>query len=326
MFLDKLELEVASGKGGNGAVSFRREKYVPKGGPDGGDGGRGGDVIIRVNPQFTTFADHNYKRHYFAQNGQAGMGNNKHGRNGQDMVIPVPPGTIVRKSENEDIIADLVNPGHEIVIAKGGRGGRGNSNFATSTNRAPRTAENGGNSIRFSIRMEVKLIADVGLVGEPNAGKSTLLATISAARPEVADYPFTTLRPFLGIVRFQDDKSFVMADIPGLIEGAHDGKGLGLQFLKHIERTRILAYVIDGGAKHPQKTLKMLQKELYSYSDRFKEKKTLLVMSKKDIWGDHTPKMKNDYISISAVTGEGLPLLKEKLWEIISEAKQQDES
>ncbi|MCB0287673.1 MAG: GTPase ObgE, partial [Calditrichaeota bacterium] len=233
MFLDFVQIHVQAGQGGSGCTSFRREKFVPKGGPDGGDGGRGGSIFLEVNPQLHTLVDYKYHSRYNAPRGQHGMGSNKHGRKGEDITLQVPCGTVVRDAETNEVLADLTEPGSKIVIAKGGNGGRGNARFVTSTHRAPREWEVGESGEELDIILELKLIADVGLVGKPNAGKSTLLANVSAARPKIAGYPFTTLEPNLGIVKYMDYQSFVMADIPGLIEGAHEGKGLGLQFLRH---------------------------------------------------------------------------------------------
>ena len=325
MFIDVMKIRLKAGRGGDGAVSFRREKFVPKGGPDGGDGGNGGSIILRTNPQLTTLADYPYKRMYKAQNGVGGMSSRKFGKKGQDVILPVPQGTVIKDAETEQIIVDLVNPGQEYVIASGGKGGRGNVHFATSTNRAPRKAEHGRKGEERSIVLEVKLIADIGLVGEPNAGKSTLLSTISNARPEIANYPFTTLRPFLGIVSWKLDKSFVVADIPGLIAGAHEGKGLGHQFLRHIERTRILAYVIDASEDKIKDRLKMLKNELYSYSGVFLDRPSLLILSKKDIWPKKIKKKEIPesipVIEISSATGEGLDDLKTQFWEMVSESR-----
>jgi GTP-binding protein len=326
MFIDKLDIDIRSGKGGDGAATFRREKFVPKGGPDGGDGGRGGHVIFTVNPQMTTLADYPYKRHYRAAAGQNGMSSRKQGRNGADIVIPVPPGTLVRDREENHMLVDLVDKEERWIAARGGRGGRGNVHFATSTNRAPRQAQSGQKAIARQLSLEVKLIADVGLVGAPNAGKSTLLSVISAARPQIADYPFTTLTPNLGIVSWQIDKSFVVADIPGLIAGAHQGKGLGLQFLRHIERTRCLAYIIDGSEAKANLQLAMLQEEISAYSPLLSEKPKLVVLSKSDIWQDQKSAQKfmrqHDALAISAATGKGLSELTARLWQIVEEQRE----
>ncbi|HEX9006044.1 MAG TPA: GTPase ObgE, partial [Bacteroidota bacterium] len=236
-FVDVARIHVKAGDGGAGCVSFRREKYIPKGGPDGGDGGRGGSVIIKANRHLTTLLDFQYKREYKAQRGVHGLGSRKTGRSGEDIVLQVPVGTVIRNAETGEVVADLLHDGDEIVPAHGGRGGRGNAAFATSTDQAPRRYEVGAEGEEAELELELKLLADAGLVGFPNAGKSTLISVISAARPKIADYPFTTLVPNLGIVRVGEGAAFVVADIPGLIEGAHSGKGLGIQFLRHIERT-----------------------------------------------------------------------------------------
>lgn len=326
MFLDYAKIYVKAGRGGSGCVSFRREKFVPKGGPDGGDGGRGGSIILKVDPQLRTLIDYKYHSRYNAKRGQHGKGGNKHGRKGEDITLKVPPGTVIKDEETQQILADLTKTGQEFTIAKGGRGGKGNARYATSTHRSPREWEVGERGEERSIILELKLIADVGLVGKPNAGKSTLLASISAARPKIADYPFTTLQPNLGIVKHQSMNSFVVADIPGLIEGAHDGKGLGLQFLRHIERTNIIVYLIDpmdSEEENPLKTFKTLHEELEKYSPLLVKKPALVVFSKQDIWSEKNllSKFKNKFpyplLGISAVSGEGLENLKTCLWDEI---------
>jgi GTP-binding protein len=326
MFLDYAKIYVKAGQGGSGCVSFRREKFIPMGGPDGGDGGRGGSIILKVNPQLRTLIDYKYHSQYNAKRGQHGKGGNKHGRKGEDIVLKVPPGTVIRDEETDQILADLTKAGEEFTIAKGGRGGKGNARYATSTHRSPREWEVGERGEERSITLELKLIADVGLVGKPNAGKSTLLASISAARPKIADYPFTTLQPNLGIVKHQSMNSFVVADIPGLIEGAHEGRGLGLQFLRHIERTNLIVYLIDpmdSEEENPLKTFKALHEELKKYSPLLIKKPALIVFSKQDIWveNDLLSKFENKFpypmLGISAVSGEGLENLKACLWDEI---------
>ncbi len=282
-FIDEAEIHVKAGDGGVGCVSFRREKFVPKGGPDGGDGGKGGDVVFRANRQLGTLLDFQYKTKYNAGRGEHGLGARKTGKSGKDVVIEVPVGTLIRDAGSGKIIADLVNDNDEMVIAKGGRGGRGNEWFATSTNQAPRQFEQGEPGDERDLRLELKLLADVGLVGFPNAGKSTLISVVSAARPKIADYPFTTLVPNLGIVGVREGESFVMADIPGLIEGAHGGKGLGHQFLKHIERTRVLAFLIEGTSPDPLRDYLVLLEELDQFDEVLLEKPRLVALTKADI-------------------------------------------
>ncbi len=325
MFLDYAKIYVKGGQGGSGCVSFRREKYIPKGGPDGGDGGDGGSVILEVDPQLHTLIDYRYHTRYIAPRGEHGKGKKQHGKKGADIVLKVPPGTVVKDAESGEILADMTRPGERFVVAKGGKGGKGNARFVTATHRAPREWEVGAPGEERWIILELKLIADVGLVGRPNAGKSTLLANISAARPKIAAYPFTTLQPNLGIVQYQPLKSFVVADIPGLIEGAHKGKGLGLQFLRHIERTRIIAYLIDPTdpeIDNPVEGYQILHNELKEYSRVLVEKEALIVLTKKDIWDqDYLEEYSNKFpypiVGISAVTGEGLEEFKKQVWELL---------
>lgn len=310
MFIDYVEIEIQSGKGGDGCVSFRREKYVPKGGPDGGDGGRGGSVIIRANENINTLLDYRYRKSYKADDGQPGSGGLKSGRDGQDIVLMVPVGTIIKNLEGEEVLADLDANGAEVILAPGGRGGKGNNHFKSATNQAPRIAKPGFPGLRLRVSLELRLLADVGLVGYPNAGKSTLLARVTAARPKIADYPFTTLAPNLGIVRLGDFRSLIMADIPGIIEGASEGKGLGLQFLRHIQRTAVLLYLIDGTNEDIKEIFENLHDELEKFDPELAKRKMVKVINKVDIIDAKTlaklQKKYKDYLFISAVTGEGI--------------------
>jgi GTP-binding protein len=324
MFVDYALIEVHSGNGGDGAVTFRREKYVPKGGPSGGDGGNGGNVIIRTNSNLHTLLDFRYKKKYKAGDGSDGGSSLKDGKNGADVIVEVPVGTIVKDSETEKVLFDLDEKNKEIILAKGGKGGRGNSKFATPTNQTPRFAEDGIPGKFIKVILELKLIADVGLVGFPNAGKSTLISKISAAKPKIADYPFTTLEPNLGIVKYKDFQSFTVADIPGIIEGASEGKGLGHKFLRHIERTRIILFLIEIASENLEKDFEILLKELKSYSAKLIQKKMLVAFSKSDL---ADPQIINEVLRIkfkginsktlvfSSVTGEGLSDLLDTLWQ-----------
>lgn len=323
MFIDLVTIDIKAGDGGNGCVSFRREKYVPKGGPNGGDGGRGGSIILEADPQLRTLIDFRYQRQYKAPRGQHGRGSDQHGRGGGDIRLKVPCGTTVRDADSGELLGDLTDPGQELVAARGGRGGRGNARFATPTHRAPRESEPGEPGTERRIVLELKLIADVGLVGKPNAGKSTLLGALSAARPKIAGYPFTTLEPNLGIVRYRDIHSFVMADIPGLIEGAHEGKGLGLQFLRHIERNRLIIYLVDPTdpeVDDPVATFETLRRELELYSPALTEKMAAIILTKSDAWdgvdwpAELTDRLPFPVLPISAVTGAGLDTLKDFIW------------
>jgi GTP-binding protein len=322
MFVDEAKIVVKAGDGGNGCSSFRREAYVPRGGPNGGDGGDGGSVILLADPQLHTLLDLTYQQLYKAKRGGHGEGKDCHGRNGADRVIAVPVGTAVYDDASGDQIVDLAVPGQTLVAAKGGRGGRGNSRFATSTNRAPRRADPGEPGEERVLRFELKLLADVGVIGLPNAGKSTLLSAISAARPKIADYPFTTLTPQLGVARDAAGRSFVVADIPGIIEGAHEGKGLGLQFLRHAERTRLMLHLVDVGVGRdgdPVEEFEILRRELAAYQPELAGKPMVLAANKIDTKGEgraldalrrHAKKEKIPFFAISAVTGQGLkPLL-----------------
>jgi GTP-binding protein len=288
MIADRARIEVLSGRGGNGAVSFRREKYVPKGGPDGWDGGTGGSVIFRANPNLRTLLDFQSRTRFQAQHGAHGSGNQKSGRSGEDLIVEVPAGTLVFDDESGAVLADMIEESSEFVVAHGGRGGRGNARFATPTKQAPRESEPGRPGEERRLRLELRLIADVGLVGFPNVGKSTLLARLSAARPKIADYPFTTLEPHLGLVRVGDERSFVMADLPGLIEGAHLGKGLGHEFLRHVWRTRVLVVLIDSLSPDPGRDLASLLHELKSYHDDLARKPMIVVFSRADLV-EHPP-------------------------------------
>lgn len=283
MFIDYAEIEISSGNGGNGAITFRREKYVPKGGPSGGNGGKGGDVIIKSFHNLSTLLDFRYKKNYKAENGQPGASSLKDGKNGNNILIKVPVGTLVKDAITGKVLFDFVEDGMEFFAAKGGNGGKGNSNFATSTRQTPRFAEPGKPGEIKKITLELKLLADVGLVGFPNAGKSTLISTISAAKPKIANYPFTTLEPNLGIVYYKDYKSFTVADIPGIIEGASDGKGLGIKFLRHIERTGLLLFLIDITSENYKNEYKILLNELKSYSPVLAKKKKIIALSKADL-------------------------------------------
>ena len=323
MFVDYALIEAQSGKGGHGAVTFRREKYVPKGGPSGGNGGSGGNIIIKASNNLHTLLDFRYKKKYKAANGDNGGSSLKDGKNGSDVIIKVPVGTVVKDAETEKILFDLDENDKEVILARGGRGGKGNSKFATSTNQTPRTAEDGKPGEYKKVILELKLIADVGLVGFPNAGKSTLISKISAARPKIADYPFTTLEPNLGIVKYKDFKSFTVADIPGIIEGAAEGKGLGHQFLRHIERTRIILFLIEVTSENLAKDFEILFNELKSYSPKLIQKKILVALSKADLIELEKVKeaTQNKFQGIrerplvfSSVSGFGLDDLLDNLW------------
>lgn len=331
MFIDRAEIYVRGGKGGNGCVSFRREKYIPKGGPDGGDGGHGGNVYIVADPTITTLLDFTGHHHWTAQNGQAGMGKNRSGKSGADRVVRVPPGTLIYDRDSGRLLKDLDEPEMKVLIARGGRGGKGNQNFATARYQAPRFAFPGGDPDERWLRLELKLIADVGLVGLPNAGKSTLLSRVSRARPKIADYPFTTIEPQLGIVELSNYRRFVMADIPGLIEGAHEGVGLGDDFLRHIERTRVIVHLIDVHpiVEHPTpvEAYQVIRNELQKYSKDLANKPELIVANKIDL-ADNLSAVEElqdalgrEVFAISGVTGAGLEQLDEALWRVIQEVR-----
>ncbi|WP_227767591.1 GTPase ObgE [Zhaonella formicivorans] len=328
MFYDSAKIYVKAGDGGNGAVSFRREKYVPEGGPNGGDGGRGGDVVLAADPGLRTLVDFKYRRHYKAERGEHGQGKNMHGRGGQDLVLHIPVGTIVKNDDTGEIIADLVEAGQQVIVARGGRGGRGNARFLSNQNKAPRLAEKGEPGEELWLTLELKLLADVGLVGLPNAGKSTLISQISAAKPKIADYPFTTLTPNLGVVKI-DDNSFVVADIPGLIEGAHAGAGLGHDFLKHIERTRVLIHVVDVGnvfERDPYADFVAINKELELYNPALAKRPQVIAANKIDLSGaeenlkDFQAKVEGyEVFPISAVTGQGIEPLMRRVVQLLEE-------
>jgi GTP-binding protein len=327
MFIDYAEIDLKAGDGGDGAVTFRREKYVPKGGPSGGNGGKGGDVIIEAHHNLSTLLDFRYKKHYTAKDGDAGANSLKDGKDGRDILINVPVGTIIKDAASGKILFDLDADNKRIVIAKGGKGGKGNSNFATPTNQAPRYAEPGRPGEVKKIIMELKLIADVGLVGFPNAGKSTLISKISAARPKIADYPFTTLEPVLGIVRYKDYQSFTVADIPGIIEGAHKGKGLGIKFLRHIERTRILLFIIEVTSENFQKEYDVLLNEIKTYSPALAKKTKIAALSKADLLPEadlkkiakkEIKRADSPLLIFSSATNQGVSELLDYLWKALN--------
>ncbi len=335
MFLDSAKIYVKSGAGGNGCVSFRREKYVPKGGPNGGDGGRGGSIIFKASAQLYTLIDFRYKTHYKAERGHHGQGGLKTGKDGADEVILLPCGSIIKDAETGNVLTELLTDGQEVVLLKGGRGGKGNHHFKTATNQAPRRAQPGEEGGELNLVIELKLIADAGLVGFPNAGKSTLISAISAAKPKIADYPFTTLTPNLGIVRYGEYDSFVVADIPGIIEGASSGKGLGIRFLRHIERTRILLFLIDStkiempaGKKDCLKDYTTLLKELKKFEADLLDKPRIICFTKIDAISEELKKKlekiktDEDKILISSVSGENLKELKDIVWKKIREANE----
>jgi GTP-binding protein len=331
LFIDEAKIHVVAGAGGNGCVAFRREKFVPRGGPSGGDGGRGGSVILESSEHLNTLLKFRYKREFTGQRGGHGEGSNRHGRDGEDLIIPVPVGTVVFDDATGDKLYDFDTSGQRFVAAQGGRGGRGNARFATSTHQAPRKAEPGTPGEARTLRLELKLLADVGLVGFPNVGKSTLISRVSAARPKIADYPFTTLEPHLGVVALDPERSFVMTDIPGLIAGAHQGRGLGIRFLKHVERTRLLLHLIDvaeQAGRDPVDDYGVILKELESFSPVVARKPMLLVASRVDAAGEgyrlfalreFCHAQGKPLYEISCVTGEGLEELKEATWAMLEQ-------
>ncbi|MDR5658039.1 GTPase ObgE [Serpentinicella sp. ANB-PHB4] len=338
MFVDKAKIHIKAGKGGNGAVAFRREIYVPAGGPSGGDGGNGGDIIFQVNSGMRTLMDFRYKKHYSAENGEDGKNKNMFGKDGEDLVLKVPPGTIVRDEKTNEIIADLTNDQQKEVIAKGGKGGKGNTNFKTATRQAPRFAVAGEQGEELSVILELKMIADVGLIGFPNVGKSTFLSVVTSARPKVADYHFTTLAPNLGVVKTKYGDSFVLADIPGLIEGAHEGTGLGHEFLRHIERTKLLVHVVDVAGiegRNPIDDFKKINNELRLYNEDLTTKAQVVAANKIDIISDsdeeylnlkkHVNELGIDIFPVSAVTNQGLDELISYVAEKLKELEKIEE-
>ena len=330
-FVDYVKMHLTSGKGGQGSAHLRREKYIPKGGPDGGDGGRGGHVILRANPNLWTLYHLKFKRHYKAGHGGAGSKQTSTGADGEDVIIEVPLGTVVRDSENQNIILEITEKEQEFIIAAGGKGGLGNDHFKSSTNQTPRYAQPGLDGVEVNITLELKVLADVGLVGFPNAGKSTLLSVVTAAKPKIANYEFTTLKPNLGIVEYRDHQTFVMADIPGIIEGAAEGKGLGHYFLRHIERNSTLLFLIPADADDIKKQYDILLDELRRYNPEMLDKDRLIAISKCDMLDDELQaEMKQEldkdfkdipYIFFSAVAQKGLMELKDRLWEMLNNSK-----
>ena len=326
MFIDRAVIDVIAGTGGSGSEAMRREKGVPRGGPAGGDGGKGGDILLEADAQLATLLDFSYRRIYTAERGMHGAGKSMTGRSGDDLVLKVPPGTVAYDADSDERLGELLEPGQSIVVALGGRGGRGNTHFKTATQQAPRRWEPGGEGEQRRVRLELKLIADVGLVGEPNAGKSTFLAAVTAARPKVADYPFTTLSPNLGVVQLSDFRTFVVADIPGIIEGAHEGKGLGHQFLRHIERTRTLALVIPVDAADVQVEYEALRSELEAYSSELSVTPHCVMLTKTDLLppDESLPELDAPdawgVFGISSVAQKGLDELLQQLWRESREA------
>ena len=336
MFVDEVDIHVTAGAGGNGCLSFRREKYVPRGGPDGGDGGSGGSVYVTAIATKNTLIDFRYHPDFKARRGQHGKGSNQTGQTAEDLEITVPVGTLVFEKDGDDqrLVADLAEEGQRVLVARGGRGGRGNARFVSSTNRAPRRTEPGEDGEQKQLHLELKLLADVGLVGFPNAGKSTLISRISAAHPKIADYPFTTLTPNLGVVSLSGDRSFVVADVPGLLKGAHEGHGLGHQFLRHIERTKILVHLVDvssASGREPVKDFDIIRDELRRFDEQVAAKPQIVVATKIDALDDparldslrsHVRKKRLPFVTISAVSGEGLDELLETIWRGIVAARE----
>ncbi len=331
-FVDYVKIYFTSGKGGNGVISWRREMFVPRGGPDGGDGGRGGDIILRGNPQMWTLLDLKYRKYIKAEHGQNGAGQKKTGKSGQDQVLEVPLGTVAKNAETGEILGEIVEEGQRLVLLKGGHGGKGNWHFRTPTNQAPEYATQGGDAKELTAILELKVLADVGLVGFPNAGKSTLLSVLSAAKPKIADYAFTTLSPNLGIVGYRDGRSFVMADIPGIIEDAHAGKGLGHHFLRHIERNSILLFMVPVDADDIEKEYEILAKELALYNPELVHKPRLLALTKSDLIdeeleaeiSEEVKRLNLPFLFISSVAQQGLNKLKDRLWEALNQEVTQE--
>lgn len=331
-FVDYVTITVRSGRGGAGAVAFRREKYEPNGGPAGGDGGRGGSVLLEGDSNLYTLLDLRYNRHHFAENGEAGAGNNRTGRSGQDIVLRVPLGTIVKQRDSGKILGEVCEAGERLALATGGRGGRGNAFFRSPTNRAPRHAQPGEEGVERNLALELRLLADVGVVGFPNAGKSMLVSVLSAAKPKVADYPFTTLEPSLGVVRVEEYQSFVIADIPGIIEGAHEGKGLGIRFLRHIARNAALLLLIPIDSKDLRGEYEVLLQELAAYDPALLAKPRVVALSKTDLLPPEERDIASDIVAeafpegvaplpVSSVAGFGLPALKRRLWEAVRQSR-----
>ena len=328
-FIDEAKIQVKAGDGGDGCVAFRREKYMPKGGPSGGDGGHGGDVIFVADGQLSTLLDFKYHQHYKAQRGEHGMGSDCNGKSGDHLVLPVPVGTVIKDEDTREVLADLKEPGQRFVAAKGGKGGLGNMNFATSTNQAPRQFEPGGVGEERTLRLELKLLADVGLLGFPNVGKSTFISRVSRAKPKVADYPFTTLIPHLGVVQLSDQRSFVLADIPGLIEGAAEGAGLGTRFLKHVERTRVLIHLLEispDDGREPERDFDIINAELRKHDPALAERPQIVALNKIDLPDvrDLYPEVRDRFKArgielhaISAATSEGIAPVLERAWALL---------
>lgn len=335
MFYDEALIYVRAGDGGDGCVAFRREKYVPYGGPAGGDGGKGGDVVLYVEPKLNTLYRFSKQHHFRAARGEHGSGQNRHGASGADLRIPVPPGTVVYDADTGELLGDLTIPGQELIVARGGRGGRGNARFATPSNQAPRIAEHGERGEERNLRLELKLLADVGIVGLPNAGKSTLLAAVTAARPKIAPYPFTTLEPNLGVAVLNSETEFVLADIPGLIEGAAEGKGLGHEFLRHIERTRVLVHLLDGLSTDPLEDLDIVNRELEAFGHGLIDKPQLIALNKMDLpevrkrWPALKARLDSrgyEAVAISALTREGTQELLYRVARMLAEAPREERS